>query len=280
MKLIKTFILFFTIIFFSFNTVFSEEYLIASFNTLRLGQNKKDFARMAQILNNFPLIGLVEVMNQQGVEELVDALEKESKEKWDYLISPYSVGTDSYKEFYAFVWKTSTVSLIEEAGFFNDSSDLFIRPPFGATFKIQNFDFTLVLMHSIYGKNKSYRQAEAFYLNEVYEYFQNLDPNENDVIIAGDFNLTANNKSFSPLTIKNKDKVIYALDPSLLTTIGAKNLVNSYDNMFLSKIYTEEFTGVSGVYDFTNNHFEYAKKLISDHLPIFIEVSCGGNDDD
>ena len=50
--------------------------------------------------------------------------------------------------------------------------------------------------------------------------------------------------------------------------------------MFLSTIYTEEFTGVSGVYDFTNNHFEYSKKLISDHLPIFIEVSCGGKDDD
>lgn len=280
MKHLRTFILFLTIIFFSFNNVFPQEHLIASFNTLRLGQNKKELARVAKILNNFPLIGLVEVMNQQGVEELVDALEKESKEKWDYLISPYSVGTDSYREFYAYIWKTSTVSLVEEVGFFNDTSNLFIRPPFGATFKIENFDFTLVLMHSIFGKNKSFRKAEAFYLNEVYEYFQNLDSNENDIIIAGDFNLPANDKSFSPLTLKNKDKIIYALDPSLLTTIGAKNLANSYDNMFLSTIYTKEFTGVSGVYDFTNNNFEYSKRFISDHLPIFIEVSCGEKDDD
>ena len=33
---------------------------------------------------------------------------------------------------------------------------------YGATFKIGNFDFTLVLVHTIYGNNESQRKAENF----------------------------------------------------------------------------------------------------------------------
>lgn len=261
-------------------SIFSQEYLIASFNTLRLGQNKKDYKKVAEILNNFPIIGLIEVMNREGVEKLVDSLEEFSGEKWSYFLSPYSVGTDGYKEYYAYIWKSDSVSFIKENGFFHDSFSSFIRPPFGATFKIDNFDFTLVLAHFIYGKKKSFREAEAFYLNDVYNYFQNLDSIENDVIIAGDFNLPANNNSFLPLVLKNKDNIIYALSPSLLTTIGKKNLANSYDNIFLSLKYTKEFTGVSGTYNFTYHGFEYSRRYISDHLPVFIEISSENEDDD
>ena len=65
----------------------ADEAYIASFNILRLGAAKKDMVQTAKILEGFDIVGLVEVINRDGVEELVDELNKQSDEKWDYHIS-------------------------------------------------------------------------------------------------------------------------------------------------------------------------------------------------
>lgn len=274
--------IFFTLLvtlFFSI-TALSQDCYIASFNTLRLGQNKKNLPEMARALKEFSIVGLIEVMNKKGVEELIDELEEITDEEWDYFISPYSTGTEKYQEFYAFIWKTDEVKFLDNLGFYDDPQNIFVRSPFGASFKINNFDFYFILAHSIYGRKKSLREREAFYFNNVYNYFQNLSESENDVIMGGDFNLSANNKSFEPLTKKNADSVIFAVDPTISTTIGTKGFANPYDNIFLSKKYTDEFTGVSGVYDFTEGKYEYSREWISDHLPVFITIDCSRSDDD
>ncbi len=277
-KKIKFVIIFIFLFSYSIN-IFSEEVFIASFNTLRLGVNKKDYNKMAKILKNFKLIGLVEVMNKNGIEELVDNLEKETGVKWKYNLSPYKVGKSSYKEFYGFIWEAEKVKLIKEIGFYPDLDKAFTRPPYGAYFKIGKFDFIMVLAHSIFGKKESYRRAEAFNYDEVYDYFQGIDKKENDVIIAGDFNLPGHDEAFEQMTVLHKDKIIYAVDPLLKTSIGMKALSNSYDNMFLSSIYTSEFTGKSGTYDFTNGDYKKSRDSISDHLPIFIVVETSVDDD-
>ncbi|MGL6064612.1 MAG: endonuclease/exonuclease/phosphatase family protein [Fusobacteriaceae bacterium] len=275
LKFIGTLVL---LLLYSINS-FSEEVFIASFNTLRLGVNKKDYNKMAKILKNFKLIGLVEVMNENGIEELVDNLEKETGVKWEYNLSPYKVGKSSYKEFYGFVWEAEKVQLIKEIGFYPDLEKVFTRPPYGAYFKIDKFDFVMVLAHSVFGKKESYRRAEAFNYDEVYNYFQETDKNEKDIIIAGDFNLPGHDEAFEQMTKGHKDKIIYAIDPLLKTTIGLKSLSSSYDNMFLSSIHTKEFTGKSGTYDFTNGDYKKSREFISDHLPIFIVIETGEDDD-
>ena len=65
--------------------------LIASFNTLRLGEKEKDYRTLSKILAKFDLIGLEEVMNEKGVKRVQRFLEKLTKEKWDYIISENSV---------------------------------------------------------------------------------------------------------------------------------------------------------------------------------------------
>lgn len=259
-------------------SIFSEDGYIASFNTLRLGRNKKDYTYVAQILENFDLIGLIEVMNEEGVEELVDNLEKVSKDDWDYHISPYPVGKNSYKEHFAFVWKKDKVTFLKERGYYEDTDKSFSRQPYGADFKVGNFDFTFVLAHSIFGKSESLRRAEAFKLNKVYDYFQSLDKTENDIVLAGDFNLSAFDEAFEKLLLY-KDKVTYVLNPTINTTLGKNSLANSYDNMFISKNYTQEFNEKSGALDFTNNNFKEMKEKVSDHLPIFIVVETEKDDD-
>lgn len=58
--------------------IFAQEGYIASFNTLRLGKSQKDYTLTAQALEMFDIVGLVEVMDIEGAEKLVNALEKVS----------------------------------------------------------------------------------------------------------------------------------------------------------------------------------------------------------
>lgn len=250
---------------------------ISSFNILRLGANKKDYQKVGEVLAPFDIVGLIEVFSENGVQKVVDSLEKASGVDWDYHISSYPVGTKKYKEYYAFVFKTNKVKFLKSRGYFKDRNNDFIREPYGADFKIGNMDFTFVLLHSIYGDKKSLRVAEAMALPKVYDYFQNLDKKENDIIIGGDFNLSVRDNGFKKL-LSHKDKINYCISPNLKTTIGSKGLANQYDNIFISK-YTSEFLGQSGALDFTNGNYKKSRVEVSDHLPIFIKVDVSKDDD-
>jgi len=209
---------------------------------------------------------------------LVDELNKQGNEKWDYHISPFGVGSSKYKEYFAYVYKKDKVKFIKSEGFYKDGKSSLLREPYGATFKIGNFDFTLVLVHTIYGNNEAQRKAENFKMVDVYDYFQDKDKNENDIFIAGDFNLYALDESFRPL-YKHADKITYAIDPAIKTTIGTKGRANSYDNFFFSQKYSQEFTGSSGALDFSGDNPKLMREIISDHIPVFIVVETSKDDD-
>ena len=266
-------------LFFSLSTLsLADEAYIASFNILRLGAAKKDMVQTAKILKGFDIVGLVEVINRDGVEELVDALNKQSDEKWDYHISPFGVGSSKYKEYFAYVYKKDKVKFIKSEGFYKNGKSSLLREPYGATFQIGNFDFTFVLVHTIYGNNESQRKAENYKMVDVYNYFQDRDKKENDIFIAGDFNLYALDESFKPL-YKHSDKITYAIDPAIKTTIGTKGRANSYDNFFFSQKYSQEFTGSSGALDFSGDNPKLMREIISDHIPVFIVVETSKDDD-
>ena len=256
----------------------ADEAYIASFNILRLGAVKKDIVQTAKILKGFDIVGLVEVINRNGVEELVDELNKQSDEKWDYHISPFGVGSSKYKEYFAYVYKKDKVKFIKSEGFYKNGKSSLLREPYGATFQIGNFDFTFVLVHTIYGNNESQRKAENYKMVDVYNYFQDRDEKENDILIAGDFNLYALDESFRPL-YKHADKITYAIDPAIKTTIGAKGRANSYDNFFFSQKYSQEFTGSSGALDFSGDNPKLMREIVSDHIPVFIVVETSKDDD-
>lgn len=266
-------------LFFSLSTLsLADEAYIASFNILRLGAAKKDMVQTAKILKGFDIVGLVEVINRDGVEELVDALNKQSDEKWDYHISPFGVGSSKYKEYFAYIYKKDKVKFIKSEGFYKNGKSSLLREPYGATFQIGNFDFTFVLVHTIYGNNESQRKAENYKMVDVYNYFQDRDEKENDIFIAGDFNLYALDESFRPL-YKHADKITYAIDPAIKTTIGVKGRANSYDNFFFSQKYSQEFTGSSGALDFSGDNPKLMREIVSDHIPVFIVVETSKDDD-
>ena len=247
--------------------------LIASFNALRLGEKQKDYSAFAKILSNFDLIGLEEVMNEKGVKKVRAHLEKLTQENWDYIISDHSVGSENYREFYAFIYRKNKFLEAKPVGFYAEKDENeFMREPFGAYFKSGNFDFVYIIAHSVFGDKEKQRLIEASNYVNVYEYFSKLT-DEDDIIIAGDFNMSADSLAFKNLS--EKYDVSYILDPKENpTTLSDTKLVSSYDNFFINRKKTKEFTGNYGVYNFiSNNNYAEIKKYISDHLLIFSEYS-------
>ena len=253
--------------------------VVGSFNTLHLGWSGKEYDKAAQVVSMFDIVALQEVMSEDGLIKLKEETEEFSKEKWEYIISEKSAGSDKYREYYAFLYKKRKVKLIKKYGFYKEKSESdFAREPFCAEFKIGKFDFTFVTVHLTFGDEKTDRQKEALLLGEVYDYFQNLNGVEQDILICGDFNLPAYDGAFKPL-LSHKDNIYYGIDPTVKTTIGKNGLSSSYDNIFYSYKYTKEFTGDSGAFDFTDGNYKEVRKTISDHLPVFMEFNIEKDDD-
>ena len=212
-------------------------------------------------------------MNEKGVKKTQAYLEKLTKEKWDYIISENSVGSENYREYFAFIYRKSRFSEARGLGFYKEKDENeFMREPYGAYFKAGNFDFVYVIAHSVFGDKEKHRLLEAANYVNVYEYFSKLT-DEDDIIIAGDFNTPADNMAFKNMT--DKYNVKYILNPEEnLTTLSDSKLVSSYDNFFINFEKTKEFTGNFGVYNFIkNNNYAIIKKYVSDHLLIFSEYS-------
>ena len=252
--------------------------LIASFNAMRLGEKPKNYEVTAKILSKFDLIGIEEVMHEKGLKKLKAHLIKLTGEEWEYLISDESVGSENYREYYGYIYRKKKFQEVKKIGFYKEKNkNEFMREPYGAYFKAGNFDFVYVICHSIFGDKEKQRLIEAANYSNVYEYFLNISQ-ESDIIIAGDFNTSADSSAFKNLFEKNN--VSYLLNPEEnMTTISDTRLASSYDNFFINKERTKEFTGNYGVYNFIKDNNSEIKKYISDHLLIFSEYSIEDDSD-
>ena len=252
--------------------------MLASFNVLRLGKKEKDYRTLGKIISKFDIVGLEEVMNEKGLRKLKGYLEKETKSKWEYFISENSVGSENYREYYGYIYKKDLVNEVIPLGFYIEKNkNEFMREPYGVYFKVKNFDFVFILAHSIFGDKEKQRVIEASNYINVYEYFIKKS-NETDIIIAGDFNLPGNDFGFRNLKLKYNVEPL--LDADLeLTTFSDTKLVSSYDNFFINKSFTTEFTGKKGVYNYLKNNNKYMKQYISDHLLIFSEYNINEDRD-
>ena len=247
--------------------------IIASFNAMRLGEKEKNYEIMAKVLSNFDLIGIEEVMHEKGLKKLKAHLIKLTGEKWEYIISENSVGSEGYREYYGYIYRKDKFQEARRIGFYKEKNENeFMREPYGAYFKSGNFDFVYVICHSIFGDKETQRLIEASNYINVYEYFLK-ESGESDIIIAGDFNVPADSPAFRNLS--ERAGVSYLLSPEENpTTLSDERIVSSYDNFFINKEKTREFLENSGVYNFVkSDNYAIIKKYISDHLPIFSEYS-------
>lgn len=252
---------------------------IASFNIRVFSSNSRDdeeLGYVADILENYDLIAIQELRDEEVLKRTVAMLGNRGKE-YEYEISE-KVGR-RVKELYGFLYRKAVVRKVREGRLYEEENDEFIREPFYATFSAENFDFTLVTIHVLYGSSKAERRPEVKKLAAVYQRIQDEDPAEQDIILLGDFNFPPTDEGFDNL--KSISTMTSLIAPPLKTTITDTSL---YDNFWFQQEYVREYAGESGVDKFDetmfNNNDSKARLAVSDHRPIWAEFDTGRPDDD
>ena len=253
---------------------------LASWNIRHLGRTKtpEDIYEIANILRNFDIVAIQEVVAKdpagaQAVGKIADELNRMGA-KWDYQISdPTKSPSNNMSERYAFLWKTSKVSIVNRAYLDKDLEDLCYREPFIADYKKKGSSeiFHIVNYHS----RKFYDKPEEEIINFI-DYPKKLKSNK--IIIAGDFNLSEKHEVWKPLyrigfkSALNKERTTLKMKCK-----NGDYLSHSIDNIYYTpgidmfQAKTIDFVG-------SCDNLERARE-ISDHLPVFMEFNITDNDD-
>lgn len=257
---------------------------IASWNIYNLGASSEVEDR-ADLIAQFDIVALQEVEAIQGLDRLLIQLESDTELDWEYVVSP-RVGEGNAAEYYAFLYRTDRISYItcSAAIYPEPAPDSFSREPFFATFRAGSFDFTLITVHITWGLLASLRTAECQRLAEVWQYVQDLDPEENDLILLGDFNRDKpTHSAFNDLESLGLEALV--MTGGTRTTFGRTLTGGSwYDHMWIDPTYTiAEWTGQAGTGTPSNDSSgagcPEALNGVSDHCPVWAVFSTTADDD-
>lgn len=235
---------------------------VASWNLCNITNDSrhKDYAKVCEILSQFDVIAVQEVLKEDSLTFL-----KERLPHYSFVMSANSVGRIR-KEFYAFIWNTKTVEHVQSGVFDDSTQDLYEREPFVGTFKAVRakaktlFDFTLCTIHVLFGNSKKERYSEIQGLASVAKKILEANGKERDVMILGDFNMEPDDDCFQDLKAVGFDPIFH---PPVKTTVGDVSL---YDNIWLQVGVTGGNFVRRGVIEFDKGmETQHARNTISDH---------------
>ena len=258
----------------------AETMTLGSFNIRVFSSKSRDdneLAKIVKLIKNFDLVAIQELRDTKVLDRTVAMLNQETQTEWAYDASA-PVG-EGVKERYGFLYRKDRVSVKKSGQLVNDSKNQFIREPYYATFQAGQFDFTLLTIHALYkSKNAPERKKEFNALAKVYQSILEQDPQEQDLILVGDFNDSPDNPRFTPLnTIPG---ITCLFQPPVKTTIKDVSL---YDNILFQPAAVTEFTGEDGIMKFDetdfNKNYAAAKKDVSDHRPVWAVFRTNIDDD-
>ena len=252
-----------------------SELKLAAWNIRILSDRSRDdteLHQIAQTLIDYDFIAISELRDETVLKRIQRIL-SESGAEYGYLISdPIGRQGSPHRERYAFLYYKGLVSVVQGGAFYPDAADGeddFVRDPYWATFRAGKFDFSVIVVHVVWGDTVAGRRAEVMELAEVYEYVQQANGAEDDVLLVGDFNREPN------------DKIAYAnlmALPSMthLFKLPSKSHIRDsslYDNIFFQTQYLTEYLGSSGIDKFDETDFgnddKAANLAVSDHRPIW-----------
>ena len=200
---------------------------------------------------------------------------------YDYQFSP-AVGR-GVKERYAFLYREDRVSVVNPGELYPDAADGiddFSRDPYWATFRAGAFDFSVIVVHVIWGDTVGPRKAEVRALADVYQYVQEANGDEDDVLLVGDFNRNPNDA-------EAYNRIMAIPSMTRLFDLPQKSHIRDtslYDNIFFQTDYVTEYVGSSGIDRFDEMDFgnddTAANLAVSDHRPVWAIFGTTLEDDD
>lgn len=223
--------------------------------------------------NGCDAVFLQEVMYESAVQGIVAALKSISGVNWTYAVTA-AVGRSSYKEMYAVVYRTDTVSLISST-LYADTYDYFEREP--QIVKLRQIatgeDYTFINWHTVWGVDAD-RQAELAQIDTVFNSVQNGSSTDQDVIMVGDNNVAGTSTYWNDLK---------AISPAPSCKVDVQTTINSsggwvsnYDHVWLQSTYVTEYS--SSGRDYVASPLNMYNTL-SDHAPIWLKLYSAGSTD-
>lgn len=253
------------------NTESSSTIKLATWNIRILSDGSREDYELEQIANIIQQYDLVAIQETRDVTVLNRL--KAFLPGYDFLVS-FPIGTEDAKELYAYYYKTAVVSTSGTPYLYDDTNDDFIREPYIACFKANNFDFILITIHVLYGTEVE-RREEIKLLDDVLRQVQNDNAGENDIMLLGDFNFDRTDLGWQ---ITTHDAVVA---PTTKTMISD---ANSFDNIWIDSDSTGEYKKFLEVYSFDeilyNNDDDTASLEVSDHRPVAVIINIDKPDDD
>lgn len=248
--------------------LFSQTLKVASFSMERLGDGAgKDYQALAGIMRKFDVVGCVDVRSPETFAGVVKRMGVE----WKGFVSERPTGSAQRREYYGYIWKAPKVRMAQPLGYFNDAGNTYTTKPYAAEFETSDFDLTVILSHITAGP---YAKAQISRWGDVYNYYVGLVSGGN-VILAGDFGRAGRDDFDNLLSIDGLDD---ALDFSALTALGPHGPVSASDHIFVN-LFTRNRVVRAGAYDyvpdFAGGDYGKARRTVSDHLPVSIELKMG-----
>ena len=259
-----------------------SELKLAAWNIRILSDRSRDdneLNKIAQTLIDYDFIAISELRDEKVLKRIQKIL-SESGAEYGYLISePVGGEVSPHRERYAFLYYKGLVSVVKDGELYPDAvdgTDDFVRDPYWATFRAGRFDFSVVVVHVVWGDRVAERQAEVMELAEVYEYVQEANGAEDDVLLVGDFNREPSD------TIAYSNLMALPSMTQLFQLPQKSHIRNSslYDNIFFQTDYVTEYLGSFGIDKFDETDFgnddQAANLAVSDHRPIWAMFSIDG----
>lgn len=247
-----------------------EEVTLVSWNIRDFGKTKNsdELEQIADIVRNVDIVAIQEVVagygGAQAVAKLAAILNRKGA-KWDYVISDPTTSPKWVTERYAFIWKTAHIKIKNRGYLINKLDAAVDREPFLLTFYLNRTPFTLLNFHSRPHDQNPEREIKA-----ITQFIK--ESLSGNVILAGDFNVNAQDAIFNTLKTKGFSSALINQKTTLKSKCAGVDYLNyAIDNIFYSKT----IRGIeSGVIDFVRvcDQLENARKL-SDHLPVYLKLS-------
>jgi endonuclease/exonuclease/phosphatase family metal-dependent hydrolase len=258
---------------------------IAAFSIQVFGETKSQkgdvITILTKIMREFDIVLIQEIRDasEQTIPNFVEKINQMEGPNYSF-ISSERLGRTTSKEAYAYVYNTETVHFIQGSAYvYNDIDDVFEREPYIASFKIGNFDFVLVGIHT--KPDDAYNEIGNLTL--VVSSIQAAKPNEKDIIVMGDFN--ADGTYFDEDGTSNLFKaskynwiIINSMDTMVKTDYTYDRIVildatfnHEYDANTARVFYFDQAYGL-------NNQTFVSE--VSDHYPVFARYKTNLVDDD
>lgn len=274
---------------------------IGVWNLKKLGHdNDKAYSLIAQLIDqHYDVLGIIEVMQKEhghpGFDQLLSALGP----GWKGAITPSprpNTGSGN-SEFYALIYRNDRAKLcdgwnalqyMEDGDGADDATgatpDLFAREPAFACVRLKASDsgdgpdFMLGLYHAIWSGGDSTKISEEVrHVLEAFPGMAEASQGENDLLLGGDFNLVPHDLYEATLM-----HTLVDAPGSTLNTDG-EITEHDYDHLLVwNPAKTTELAGRASVLDLrsSTDTTQAFYRMVSDHLPTYIEMVTTLTDDD